>query len=182
MAVQEKLMTVEEFWELYAGQLYELVQGRVIEMTPAGFSHGAVTRRIGSLLGAFVDAQGLGEVVGAETGFWLDPHTLRGADCAFIPTNKVQSLTEPEKYVPFAPDLAVEVVSPHDTASAIRDKVNQYRTAGTRLIWVIYPALRKVDVYLPDGTAQEVDADRMLDGGDVLPGLKIAVTDLFPTT
>jgi Uma2 family endonuclease len=180
MAVQEQLLTVEAFWDQYAGKPYELIHGRVVEVTPTGLAHGAVIPRVGTLLGAFVDANGLGEVVGAETGFWLGPHTLRGPDCAYIRQEKFASVTEPEKYVPFAPDLAVEVVSPGDTASDIRDKVDLYRAAGTRLVWVIYPSLRKIDVYLPDGTSYEVKKDGTLDGGDVLPGLSISVNDLFP--
>lgn len=178
MVVHEKLMTVEDFWTVYAGQPYELVEGRIVEVTPAGFSHGAITSRAAALLRAFVDANGSGEVVGAETGFWLDEHTLRAPDCAFVSQDKLASIEEADKYVPFAPDLAVEVVSPGDNAANIRDKVSQYRRAGTRLIWVIYPSIRKVDVYLPDGTSYE--ASSTLDGGDVLPGLQLAVTDLFP--
>ena len=72
------------------------MHGRILEVTLTGFAHGAVTSRIGELLGAFVDEHGLGEVLGAETGFWLDDHTLRGADCAYISRDKVQSLTEPD--------------------------------------------------------------------------------------
>jgi len=182
MAVQERLMTVDEFWQEYAGKPYELVRGEVIEVTPTGLSHGAVTRRIGALLGAFVDAHKLGEVLGAETGFWLGEHTLRGADCAFISAEKMRSVQDPDKFAPFAPDLAVEVVSPTDNAPDIRDKVDLYRTAGTRLVWVVYPSLRKVDVYVPGGTSHQVSEDGVLDGGDVLPGLQINVADLFPTT
>jgi Uma2 family endonuclease len=181
MVVQERLVTVDEFWEDYAGKPYELVHGRILEVTPTGFAHGATTRRVAALLRIFVDRNKLGEVLGAETGFQLDQYTLRGADCAYISREKVQALTEPEKYVPFAPDLAVEVVSPNDKAHEIRDKVTLYRTAGTRLVWIIYPSLRKVDVYLPDGTSQEIDEVGVLDGGDVLPGLRIAVADLFPS-
>lgn len=180
MAVVEERLTVEQFWMQYAGKPFELVHGRVAELTPTGFEHGAVTRRIGTRLGEFVDQHGLGEVVGAETGFWLGPDTLRAADCAFIRQERVEQITEPDKYVPFAPDLVVEVVSPGDSAAGIRDKVAQYRAAGTRLIWVIYPSLRRVDVYLPDGSAQEVSAEGTLDGSDVLPGLQIAVAGLFP--
>ncbi len=178
MVIHEKLMTVEEFWAAYAGQPYELVEGRIVETTPAGFLHGTINSRVGTLLGAYVDANGLGEVVGAETGFWLDAHTLRAPDCAFVRQEKLASIEEADKYVPFGPDLAVEVVSPGDNASDIRDKVSQYRAAGTRLIWVIYPSIRKVDVYLPDGTSYE--ASSTLDGGDVLPGLQLNVIDLFP--
>ena len=92
-----------------------------------------------------------------NAGFKLSTYTLLGPDCAYITRDKVESLTEPEKYIPFAPDLAVEVVSPNDKAHEIRDKVTLYRAAGTRIVWVIYPSLRKVDVYLPDGTALEID-------------------------
>jgi Uma2 family endonuclease len=180
MVVQERLMTVEEFWQQYAGQPCELIRGEVVEVAPTVFLHGAVTSRVAALLRAFVDAHELGEMLGAETGFWLAPDTLRGPDCAFIRKEKVRSITEPDKYLPFAPDLAVEVVSPGDDASDIRDKVDLYRAAGTRLIWVIYPQLHKVDVYLPDGTAREISAEATLDGSDVLPGLQIAVNDLFP--
>ena len=178
MVVHEKLMTVEEFWAVYAGQPYELVEGRIVEVTPAGFSHGAITSRAAALLRTFVDTHGLGEVVGAETGFWLDERTLRTPDCAFVRHEKLASITEADKYAPFAPDLAVEVVSPGDNASDIRDQVSQYRAAGTHLIWVIYPSIRKVDVYLPDGTSYE--AGKLLDGGDVLPGLQLETADLFP--
>jgi len=180
MAVQEKRLTVEEFWQEYAGKPYELIRGEIVAVTPTGVSHGGVTRRIGTLLGDFVDAHGLGEVVGAETGFWLTADTLRAADCAYINQEKMSQLANPEKFAPFAPDLAVEVVSPGDTAFDIRDKVDLYRAAGTRLIWVIYPSSRKVDVYLPDGTAREVSEGGALDGGDVLPGLHIPVEALFP--
>ncbi len=180
MVVQERLVTVEEFWEEYEGKPYELVHGRILAVSPTGFAHGATTSRIAALLRQFVDQHNSGEVLGAETGFQLDQHTLRGADCAFITRDKVESLIEPEKYIPFAPDLAVEVVSPNDKAHEIRDKVTLYRAAGTRIVWVIYPSLRKVDVYLPDGSAHEIDEAGALDGGDVLPGLRIAVADLFP--
>jgi Uma2 family endonuclease len=180
MAVQERLVTVDEFWEEYAGKPYELVHGRILEVSPTGFSHGATTSRIAALLRQFVDQHQLGEVLGVETGFWLNEHTMRGTDCAYITRDKVELLTEPDKYIPFAPDLAVEVVSPNATAHEIRDKVTLYRAAGTRIVWVIYPSLRKVDVYLPDGSAHEIDDTGTLDGGDMLPGLQIAVADLFP--
>lgn len=180
MAVHERLMTVDEFWREYAGKPYELVRGEVVQVTPTGLSHGAVTSRIAALLLSHVIPQGLGEVVGAETGFWLGEHTLRGADCAYISAEKMQSVQEPDKFAPFAPDLAVEVVSPTDIASDIRDKVDLYRAAGTRLVWVVYPSLRKVDVYVPGGTSHQVSEDGVLEGGDVLPGLRIKVADLFP--
>lgn len=180
MGVQEKLLTVEEFWEQYAGKPYELVRGEIIPVAPTGYSHGAASRRIVGLLGAFVDAHDLGDVVGAETGFRLADDILRAPDCAFVSRARLSTLQTPEKYLPFPPDLADEVVSPGDSAADVRDKVDLYRAAGTRLIWVVYPSSRKVDIYLPDATAREVNVDGTLDGGDVLPGLRIPAAALFP--
>ncbi len=173
-------MTVEEFWDRYAGQLYELVHGRAIEVSPSGVLASIVARRVGAALGAFVDAHRLGEVTTADGGYWLSPHDLRVPDAAFISTSKLQTLAEPDKYAPFAPDLAVEVVSPGNTASEIREKIDLYFAAGTQIVWIIYPELRKVDVHSPDGTARSIGSDGRLDGGSVLPGLQIAVADLFP--
>ena len=180
MVLQEKVMTVAEFWETYAGKPYELVRGRIIEIMPTGYSHGAVTRRAAAILGQHVDENDLGDVVGAETGFYLSETTMRGADAAFISKGNLAKITEPEKYLPFAPDLAAEVVSPSDTAADIQDKVDLYLDGGTQLVWVMYPDSRKVVAHYPDRTAKTFFDGDILDGGAVLPGLQFPVGDLFP--
>ena len=182
MIIREQLMTVEEFWERYADQPYELIEGEVFAMPPTGLSHGFVSRRVVSQLGDFADQHQLGDVVGAETGFQLSETTVRAADAAFISNEKLATVTDPEKFAPFAPDLAVEIVSPNESAYEIRQKVRAYLEAGTALVWVIYPDSREVIVHYPDGTAKTASEDGTLDGGDVLPGLAIRVADLFPPT
>ncbi len=180
MSIQAKLLTVEEFWELYANKPFELVRGEVIEIMPGVYSHGSVANRVGTKLGLFVDANDLGDVVGAETGFRLSANTLRAPDAAFISKAKLATITQPDKFLPFAPDLAVEVVSPGDTATEIQDKVSLYLEAGTRLVWVIYPDLRQAVVHRANRTAQTISHDGALGGEDVLPGLSLALSDLFP--
>jgi Uma2 family endonuclease len=180
MDINPTILSMEAFYEQYAGKPYELIRGRVIELPPTGILHGGTERRVTALIGAFVDEHELGEIVGAETGFWLSPDTMRAADCAFISREKMAQITEPQKFAPFAPDLAVEIVSPTDTARDIRDKVDLYLVAGTRLVWVLYPDLRKVDVYLPDQSAYTVNEDGILNGEAVLSGLNIEVVRLFP--
>ena len=179
MVIREQALTAEDFWATYAGNPYELINGKAVEMAPAGGMHGSITRRIGALLGDFVDDHELGEVFGAETGFRLGDD-LRGADAAFVTQARWETVTEPDKFVPFAPDLAVEVVSPNDTAADIHRKVVLYLTNGTRLVWVVYPELRQVVVHYPDQTAQTINEDQSLGGGEVLPGLKITVSKIFP--
>ncbi|MBN1966347.1 MAG: Uma2 family endonuclease [Anaerolineae bacterium] len=180
MVTQEKLMTVEEFWAQYAGQPYELVEGEVVPMTLTGLTHGFITSRVAAHLRSFVDEHQLGEVVGAETGFRLSDVALQAVDAAFVSKEKLARITEPDKFAPFAPDLAVEVVSPNDSASGVRQKVRRYLRAGTALVWVIYPELREVEVHRQDGTVQTATHADTLDGGDVLPGLALPVASLFP--
>jgi Uma2 family endonuclease len=180
MGVQEKLLTVEEFWEQYAGKPYELVEGVVVAVAPAGGTHGATIGRPTTQLGTFVHLHELGEVFGAETGFQLGPKIMRGADAAFVRQEKLEQVEEPDKYIPFAPDLAVEVVSPNDTANEVQTKVKEYLAAGTLLVWVMYPETKQVVVHQPGGAAKTSEVNDTLDGGQVLPGLKIAVSDLFP--
>lgn len=81
--------------------------------------------------------------------------------------------------MPFAPDLAVEVVSPSDTSQDVQAKVSEYLSAGTRLVWVIYPKTRNVVEYRPGGTARVLSEEDFLDGGDVVPGFRCRVGDLF---
>jgi len=175
-----ELMTADEFEALYSGRPYELVDGVIEKVMPTTIPHGQVTRRAGTLLGNFVDVRQLGDVVGAETGFRLGSNIVRTPDVAFISTAKLATLANPDQFPLFAPDLAVEVVSSNDRANQLLRKVLMFLRAGTAMMWAIDPDLRCVYAYRADGTGQIFADGDMLDGGEVLPGLQIAVTDLFP--
>ena len=79
-----------------------------------------------------------------------------------------------------APDLAVEVVSPNDKATALETKTLEYIAAGVRLVWVVVPEAKAVRVMRQDGSGGAFNLTQTLDGGDVLPGFTCAVADLFP--
>jgi Uma2 family endonuclease len=184
MTVQERLYTADDLWVLSHADTdedkrYELDNGALIEMAPAGDIHGAITVWVGHLIVGYVAAHDLGEVSGAETGYRLsaNPDTVRAPDVGFIVKARLQPLTG--KYYTVAPDLAVEVVSPSDSARQMRRKANQYLTAGTRLVWVIYPEDREVDVYQPGHDPRTFKTGEALDGGDVLPGFSLPVKDIF---
>jgi Uma2 family endonuclease len=181
MTIQEKVATVDDLWALsHTGQHCELVRGVIVEMTPAGNLHGIIALEIGFLLRTYVKAHDLGYVTAAETGFVLsaEPATVRAPDVGFIAKARMPQPI-PEKYFPGAPDLAVEVISPGDSATDTRDTVLDYLRAGTRLVWIIYPTLRSADVYRSTETAQLVNSDGTLDGGDVLPGFTLPLRDVF---
>lgn len=159
----------------------ELVDGEVRTMSPAGFRHGVVALRIGSRLEEFVRDHGLGLVVAAETGFRLsrDPDTVRAPDAAFVATTRLPDQDAQARFLDLAPDLAVEVVSPSDRAADVVDKTLAWLAAGTRTVWVVYPVQRIVVVYSHDGTVVQVGRGGEVDGGDVLPGLRLPVADLL---
>jgi Uma2 family endonuclease len=184
MAVQERLYTADDLWVLSHADTdedkrYELDEGTLIERALAGDIHGAVAVWVGHLIAGYVAGHDSGEVSGAETGYRLsmNPDTVRAPDVGFIVKARLQPLTG--KYYTLAPDLAVEVISPSDSARQIRRKANQYLAAGTRLVWVIYPEDREVDVYRPGHDPRTFKIGEALDGGDVLPGFTLPVKDIF---
>jgi Uma2 family endonuclease len=181
MAVQERLYTADEFWESFGDtKRLELVKGVPVEMSPTGEEHGVLSMWLGYLLLSYVEAHDLGEVTAAESGFVLsrNPDTVRAPDVGFIAKARLAGPTS-ERYFPGPPDLAVEVVSPGDSASAIHAKVFDYLRAGTRLVWVVYPQSRTVAVYGPDTPTRFLDVDEMVEGGDILPGLSLPVREIF---
>ena len=86
----------------------------------------------------------------------------------------------PEGWVKIPPDLAVEVVSPNDSAEDLEEKLDDYRKAGVPLIWVIYPEARMVKVLRRDGPPRELREDDELSGEDVIPGFRCPLREILP--
>jgi Uma2 family endonuclease len=152
-------------------------------MAPAGTQHGKYASKWDRLLGIFVESNNLGETTAAETGFILhtDPDgkdTVRAPDVGFISKDRIPEAGLPEGYFHGAPNLAIEVVSPNDSADEIQQKVNEYLQYGTKAVWVFYPKSKTIAVHTPKGT-QTLHPGDTLDGGDLLPGFKLVVSDLF---
>lgn len=178
---REELLTAEDLLRLPGdGHHYELVRGKLVEMTPPGGQRGRIASRLDRRLGEFVDRHALGEVM-VETGFCLEcaPDTVRGPDISFLAADRIPSEGLPAGFIPGAPDLAIEIVSPNDTASEVQAKVQDYLTHGTRLVWVVEPKTRTVLVCRQDGSAGLLDLDDALDGEDVLPGFVLPLRELF---
>lgn len=158
----------------------ELVRGEVREMPPAGGEHGAITSNLHAPLHAFVRENKLGRVFAAETGFLVErnPDTVRAPDCAFVSAGRLAGGV-PKKFIPFAPDLAVETVSPDDRPAEVRGKAEEWLRSGVRLVWVIDPSRRSVTVYSADGEPRMRGDQDFLDGEDVVPGFRLRVAELW---
>lgn len=181
MAADTKtLITAEQFQRMsFPDERVELSDGELIRMAPAGFEHGRVAVTIAHLLKVFVDKHALGTVVGSDAGFRLNEQTVRAPDVGFVCRERVEQQGTMEAFWPGAPDLAVEVVSPDDSATEVRKKIKEYFAAGTQLVWVVYPRLREVHVYRGPKEMEVLAASDMLSGDNLLPGFSISVESLL---
>jgi len=179
--VTPQLMTAEEFWALPdTGRPRALVRGEVVESMPPGGVHGVIAIVLGGLLRTWAKAGGYG-VVGADSGFILDrnPDLVRGLDISFVAATRVPAAGIPEAFWQQAPDLAVKIVSPSETAEEVREKVRDFLQAGTPLVWGVYPRTREVLVHRPGGAIQVLSEDDILEDAAVLPGFACRVGELF---
>src|ERR671936_700252 len=87
-------------------------------------------------------------------------------DVGFYVAARQALIVDPNKPIPFAPDLAVEVASPSQSTGALAAKVALYLAGGTRLVWVVWLDRQQVDVWHPGGTQPSTT----LSVGDTLDG------------
>ena len=140
-----------------------------------------VAQRIALIIGNYVVGWDLGFVFAAETGFILqrDPDTVRAPDVAFVSKERLWQREIPPGYMGMAPDFAVEVVSPTDTASGVQAKAEDWLKAGTRFVWVVYPATRSVAVYRSLQEAQVLSEGDTLDAAPVFDDFALPLKGLF---
>jgi len=159
----------------------DLMEGEVQTMAAAGTQHGIIAMRLGGAIGNYVDDRGLGLVFAAETGFTLarNPDTVLAPDAAFLRVGRIPASASPDGFWEVAPDLVVEVDSPGDTRREVDAKVAAYLRCGVRLVWVVRPKRRIVVVSAPGAAPRTLDADAMLDGGEVLAGFAYPLARLW---
>lgn len=193
----ELTLSFDEFVQEYLGKRYEYVDGKpqpmgeeivgengVITVSPATGPHGLITNFVAFLLTGFVTANRLGYVFGAETGFIMNQETaeMRAAHVAFYAKALLTSPDQLKSWLPFPPDLAVEVISEHDRATDVQRKARSYKANGTRLLWLFYPYTREIEIHRPNEPIYTLDVDDALEGGDVLPGFSVDVKQIFAIT
>jgi Uma2 family endonuclease len=163
------------------GKRYELVAGQLRVMSPAGWEHGEIVHNVATVLGYLIRQNGLGRGFGAETGFLLsrEPDSVLAPDFAFIAKENFPATRPEEAYWPGAPDLAVEVLSPGGTAREVAEKVQAWRAAGCRAVWVIDPGRQTVTIHYSDERVQIWSAGETISGDPVVPGFSCPVDALF---
>ncbi len=164
------------------GNRYELIRGELRMMSPADGRHGRVAVRINKILAIHVDDNLLGATFAAETGFKItvDPDTVRAPDAAFVTQDKIDQLEDDTGYLPFAPDLAVEVVSPNDSFASVENKAFSWLHAGTELVLIVEPESKTIHSYRSKTSISVNGVGDEIDASDVVPGWVFKVADAFP--
>ncbi len=175
------LMSVEDFDRLEEPDelSYELDEGELVVMTKPRPLHNRIVANLDFELRAYLRNHPVGEVFNSDNLFVLGPNTKRAPDVSFLRAERASHL-DPNADIPGAPDLAVEVLSPTDTVSAVRRKIRQYFAAGGQCVWVVYPETREVEVWReaarPHIVLQDTD---LLEAPDILPGFSLRIGAIF---
>ena len=177
-----KPMTADELLAMPDdGCRYELIEGELRCMSPAGDEHGRVGMELAIPLGSHVKKNKLGKLYLAETGFLIktNPDTVRAPDIAFVRMERIKEGPDVKGYRTGAPDLAVEVLSPGDTVSEVEGKVAEWLEGGAQMVWVVSPKLHTVTVYRSLTDIVTLTKNDQLDGADVVPGFQMNVAEIF---
>ena len=182
MSTATSLTTAEDLLRMPDdGFRYELVEGKLKAMSLHGAAHGVSVVRLTRFLANHVEHNHVGVVLAAGTGFRLaqDPDTVRAPDIAFIQSSRIPAAGLPKAFWPGAPDLAVEVLSPSDSAEEVEEKVNDWLDHGCSMVWVVSPKQKTITVSCSKTDITILSENETLDGRDVVPGFQCSVQEIF---
>jgi Uma2 family endonuclease len=182
VATEARRYTPEDLLTMPDGKSYELVGGRLVERK-TGYESSWVGSRLLIRLGHFCEGHDLGDVLRSATGYQCFPHDpglVRKPDVSFIRFGRLPGDVLPKGWIKIPPDLAVEVVSPNETAEEVEEKLADYRKVRVPSVWVIYPEARTARVHRADGSASDLLEDDELSGEEIIPGFRCPLRDILP--
>lgn len=175
----QRSVTAAELFECPPKQRCELIKGKIHLLPFFDSEHGRVAANLAAVVGKHVQVKQLGYVFGTGTGFIIqrDPDTVRAPDVAFVVADRVTDRL-PTQFFPGPPDLAVEVLSPSDTASEVQEKAEAWLNSGCREVWLIDPRRKSATRLTP---AQDSIIQQSVEtlATDLLPGFSLKVSELF---
>ena len=153
----------------------ELIGGEIVKMPPASPLHDVIKNEVSSIIGEFLKTNthlGLKSLV--EIGFHLSKYDTCIPDVSVVKRDRID-LTA--RILDGAPDLAIEVVSPSDTASHLKIKVDAYLANGSESVWVVFPEFRSIVVHRV-GSMRELKGNQKMED-PLLPGFSVPVSAFF---
>ena len=177
-----KLLTADDLLRLDSkGVKGELIRGVLCKTMSAGGEHGEIVVNLVTELRNFVRPRRLGRLAASDSGVLLErsPDTVREPDIVFYSAEKIPPGVRVTRYYEEIPDLVVEVASPSDSLRELNDKARMWLSYGTRLVWVLHPNTRSVDVHPLGSDVATVSGDDTLNGGEVLTGFRVQLVGHF---
>jgi Uma2 family endonuclease len=173
-------ITAEQLSTYPDRERYELVRGVPRVCEPPGGVHGRLAARMAARLSEHVERHGLGTVL-VEAGYVVrrGPDTVRGPDVSFISGSRLAPDQIPDRFIPGAPDLAIEILSTSSRWPEVEEILADYFASGARMVWVVEPPARRIIVRHPDRPPKVLAGDDVLEGEDVVPGFHLAASELF---
>jgi Uma2 family endonuclease len=178
--IKTPLITGEELLAMGDIGPCELVDGRIVPMSPTGGKPGLLELYLGSALHHFVQEHSLGWVMTGEVGIYTrrNPDRVRGADIVFLSSERWPE-APPDGFIEVAPELVVEIMSPNDRWQDVRQKLVEYFAIGVRWVWIVEPENRTVLVFRSVTDMQQYGMNDMLVGEGLLEGFSLTVANLF---
>jgi Uma2 family endonuclease len=157
----------------------ELVDGVLVEKA-MGFTEGRVAAVLIYLLEAFTTRVNLGIILSSDAAVRLMPGLVRVPDVSFVSWKRLPRKRLPTEPIPdLVPDFAVEVLSVSNTEREMQRKLGEYFQAGVRLVWLIDPETKTVEIYTSPSKCKTVHEDGTVTGGKVLPGFSLSLRKFF---
>jgi Uma2 family endonuclease len=183
MVVSTPLPSIEEqIRALPPDTLYEIIGGEVVEIEPMGALAATFANYLAYVINNFAVPRNLG-VAHVEVLYRFHADLpQRRPDVSFIPASLWPGNLTRDSDPPaleLVPSLAVEVISPSNTAAEIEDKRKEYFEAGVKVVWVVYPTSQTIHVYNSPDECRVISENGILDGGAAIPGFQVKVADLF---
>jgi Uma2 family endonuclease len=180
MGAAKILLSAEEFdnYPFEEDKRYELDEGELIEMTRPAYKHNRVVQNLLITLVLYFRQNPIGEALLSENLYALSPSTRRSPDVAVILGDRRTELWD-AKVIHIVPDIAVEVLSPSETSTAIHRKMKQYFQAGVKQVWLVDPEDQTAEIWtgptLPETELKATDSVT----STLLPGFSAPLADLF---
>jgi Uma2 family endonuclease len=161
------------------GYNYEVVNGELAMSPKNNFEHENLCARLFLELANFNRTHRLGAVLGSNLGCWMQNRNCRAPDISKARLQQLGFKPSTRKFLPGAPDLVVEIVSPSNTRHEIDDRLKDFFASGAHLAWVIHPQEQFVEVCHSPTDRQMLGPEGLLDGEHLLPGFRYRLADLF---
>lgn len=177
MALTKTPMTEEEFMRLPDdGHKHELVNGEV-KIVPASFEHNVIGAHIIALLTPY--ARGRGVIASSQAGFRMTNRNIRCPDVSYTQKARLTGGKPSKSFGDVAPDLCIEIISSSEDPKEMQQKLEEYFDSGARQVWHLYPETQRAIIYTSPTESTVKEANEEIDGGDILPGFRCRVAELF---